>query len=63
MPDRRSSPTESDAADKETYALLDELDRLEELVEEMDALGVSSRDEAERRLAELNERVDRLPDG
>ncbi|MDP9366453.1 MAG: hypothetical protein M3Q10_19885 [Chloroflexota bacterium] len=62
MTDRRPSDPNGDA-DKETYALLDELDRLEELIEEMDALGVSSRSEAEQRLAELNVRVDGLSDG
>ena len=44
------------------YALLDELDRLEDLVEEMDDLGVSSRDEIERRMRELNAQVDQLTD-
>ena len=42
--------------------LLEELDRLEDLLEEMEELGVSSRADAERRLAELNARVDELPD-
>ena len=63
MTDRRPSDASGAAVDKETYALLDELDRLEELIEEMDALGVSSRLEAEQRLAELNVRVDGLSDG
>ncbi len=62
MTDRRPYDPNGDA-DKETYALLDELDRLEELIEEMDALGVTSRSEAEQRLAELNVRVDGLSDG
>ncbi len=47
-----------DPADQELYALLDELDRLEELLEEMTDLGVSSRADAERRIAELNAKVD-----
>jgi len=39
-----------------------ELDRLEELIEEMDELGIASRAEAEARLAELHRRVDEIPD-
>ena len=42
------------------YRLLDELDRLEDLLEEMDELGVASRADVQRRLAELNARVDEL---
>jgi hypothetical protein len=45
-----------DAAD---YPLLDELDRLEDLLEEMADLGVESRAEAERRMAELSAEIDR----
>ena len=56
MTDRAT--TGDDSADRETYGLLDELDRLEELLEEMDALGVSSRADVERRLTELNARID-----
>jgi hypothetical protein len=46
--------------DGDLYALYDELDRLEELLEDMTSLGVGSADEAERRIAELNERIDAL---
>ena len=42
------------------YPLLDELDRLEELLEEMEELGVASRADIERRMAELNARVSEL---
>ena len=42
--------------------LLEELDRLEDLLEEMAELNVSSRADVERRLAELNARVDELSD-
>jgi hypothetical protein len=42
------------------FALLDELDRLEELIEDMDDLGVSSREQAELRIASLNLQVDAL---
>jgi hypothetical protein len=47
-------------SEPELYALYDELDRLEELLEDMAALGVGSAGEAERRIAELNERIDAL---
>jgi hypothetical protein len=42
------------------FALLDELDRLEELLEDMDDLGVNSRTEAEARIVVLNDLVDQL---
>ena len=42
--------------------LLEELDRLEDLLEEMEELGVGSRADVERRLAELNARVDEMSD-
>ena len=54
----RKPPAGVDPHQGELYALLDELDRLEELIEEMDDLGVASRADAERRLAELHARVD-----
>ncbi len=56
-------PTNSGAQDAEAErlaAMLDELDRLEDLLEEMDELGVASRGDVERRLAELHAEVDRL---
>jgi hypothetical protein len=46
------------STDPTLYALYDELDRLEELIEDMDSLGVASLEQAERRIAELNERID-----
>jgi len=48
------------AIDDELYVVLDQLDRLEELLEELDELGVASRGDVERRLAELHAEVDRL---
>jgi hypothetical protein len=42
------------------YALLDELDRLEELIEDMDDLGVSSREDAERRMTDLDAQIEAL---
>ena len=46
--------------DANTYQLYDELDRLEELLEDMAALQVQSAIEAEARIAELNTRIDAL---
>jgi hypothetical protein len=54
----RSTPASSEDAD--LYALYDELDRLEELLEDMMALGVDSAAEAERRIGELHERIDAI---
>ena len=48
-------------AERTLYPLLDELDRLEELLEEMAELGVASVADIERRIAELNAQVDALP--
>ena len=49
--DSRKGP--ADDRDREDYASLDLLDRLEELLEEMDDLNVASRDQVERRIAEI----------
>ncbi len=58
MPNR---PPEKPVTD--LYVLLDELDRLEELIEDMDDLGITSREEAERRMAELDAQVEALAPG
>lgn len=51
------TPNDSD------YALLDLLDRLEELLEVMDELGVTTRAEVESRMAEIEAQVaDSAPD-
>ena len=47
-----------DDLDRTLYPILEELDRLEDLLEEMTELGVRSVQEIERRIAELNARVD-----
>jgi hypothetical protein len=44
------------------YPILDQLDRLEELLEAMDELGVASREEIERRIAELEAQLNDVPD-
>jgi hypothetical protein len=46
--------------ESEIYQLYDLLDRFEELLEDMADLGVTSTADAERRIAELNERIDAL---
>jgi hypothetical protein len=42
------------------FALYDQLDRLEELLEDMSDLEVTSRSEAEAKLLALNEQIDQL---
>jgi len=42
------------------YELLDLLDQLESLVEDMDDLGIQTRDEAEAQIASIHERLDAL---
>ena len=59
MPPRNPS---GDGADRELYDALDLLDRLEELLEEMDELGVTTRAEVERRIADLEAQVADVPD-
>ncbi len=60
MAKRKATDAGANQPDAELYALLDQLDRLEELLEEMDELGVATREEVERRLAGLHAEVDRL---
>ena len=55
----RNVPT-GDAESDDLYLLLEELDRLEDLLEEMADLGVTSREEIEQRMTALNVRVDEL---
>jgi hypothetical protein len=43
----------------EEYAAMVRLERLESLEEEMEELGVRTLDEVRRRIAELNEQLDR----
>jgi hypothetical protein len=57
MSTSRPSPLEKSP---DLHQILDELDRLEELLEDMAELGVSSRDEAEARMRQLNVLVDEL---
>lgn len=45
------------------YDLFDRLDRLEELLEDMIALEITSRDELEERIDELNSQIDAIEAG
>lgn len=51
-------PRPPSARQREEYDLLLLVEALESLVEEMDELGVSSRAEAEARIAELHSRLE-----
>ena len=42
------------------YVLFDQLDQLEELLEDMIALEIESRDQLEQRIEELNAKIDAL---
>jgi hypothetical protein len=48
------------AQSNELYQHYEELDRLEELLEDMNELGMSSIEEIEARMLILNERIDEL---
>jgi uncharacterized small protein (DUF1192 family) len=56
-----ASPSAS--SDRIAYNALNELDRLEELLEEMDELGVSSRGEIEQRIATLEALIPDVDNG
>jgi hypothetical protein len=46
------------AKSTDTYRLYELLDRFEELIEDMRELGVESLEQAEARIAEINEQID-----
>ncbi len=56
MPNDGSRPDNQPAL----FALYSEMDRLEELLEDMVELGVASRHEAEARILVLNDQIDAL---
>ena len=58
MTDAKAAAPQPQAQD--LYGLYDRLDKLEELIEDMAELGVSSVVEAEREIVVLNERIDAL---
>ena len=53
-----ANPTQSRS--NELYEQYEELDRLEELLEDMNELGVTSIEEIEARMLQLNQRIDEL---
>ena len=53
-----ANPTQSRS--NELYEQYEELDRLEELLEDMNELGVTSIEEIEARMLQLNQRIDGL---
>jgi hypothetical protein len=55
-----ATPEPVESTDRLIQGLIAELDRLEDLLEDMEELRVFSRDEVERRMAEINARVDTL---
>ncbi len=55
-----SGPARPEADAPGLYPILELLDRLEDVLEEMDDLGVASRDDVERRLVELHAEVSDL---
>ena len=56
-----ATPSES-ASDNARYDLFDQLDRMEELLEDMIAFDVTTRAELEQRIEELNAKIDALDD-
>ena len=55
-----SDPEKIPANGSASFDLYDRLDRYEELLEDMAELEVSSVDDVERRIIELNEQIDAL---
>jgi hypothetical protein len=55
-----AKPSSEADSDGVRYALFDKLDQLEELLEDMIALEIASRDELVRRIEELNDQIDAL---
>ena len=56
-----ATPSES-ASDAARYDLFDQLDRMEELLEDMIAFDVTTRAELEQRIEEVNAKIDALDD-
>jgi hypothetical protein len=56
-----AKPSDSASGDAR-YDLFDQLDRLEELLEDMIAFNVTTRAELEQRIEELNAKIDALDD-
>ncbi len=58
--DARDKDPQYSVLPKTEYDLLDVLDRLESLVEDMDDLAVTTRDEAEALIAAIHARLDEM---
>jgi hypothetical protein len=56
-PDRKTPP------EREMYHLLEELDRCESLLEDLDDLGLATRDDIVRHMEDLHRRLDALESG
>lgn len=50
----------SKPASKQLFDLYERMDRIEELIEDMDELGVTTREEAEALIVELDSQIDEL---
>ncbi|HEX3301469.1 MAG TPA: hypothetical protein VHR64_01185 [Thermomicrobiales bacterium] len=50
----------SNAGSKRLFDLYERMDRLEELIEEMEELGISTREEAEQMIVELDGQIEEL---
>ena len=50
----------SKPANKKLFDLYERMDRIEELIEDMDELGIATRQEAEALIVELDSQIDEL---
>ena len=50
----------SKPANQKLFDLYERMDRIEELLEDMDELGIASRDDAERLILELDSQIEEL---
>lgn len=50
----------SKPANKKLFNLYERMDRIEELIEDMDELGITTRQEAEALIVELDSQIDEL---
>jgi hypothetical protein len=50
----------SKSSDRQLFDLYERLDRLEEMLEDMDELGVSSRDQIEQMVIALDQQIEEL---
>jgi hypothetical protein len=50
----------SKPASKQLFDLYERMDRIEELIEDMDEFGITTRDEAEALIVELDSQIDEL---